>query len=306
MKAFRDGEIVDEPSVTVHLNCVSCALGTLVFEGLRCYERDGPDGGLYAFRLADHFRRLVASLRCLNVDPPCTLETLRSALVDLVAANGRISSCYVKIMVFWDHVLAGTSLFDLSRLQPKMAIFMRPAPAEFFSTCQDLRCCVSSWRRISSDSAPPGAKASANYYNARLALVDAMRQGYDNAILLNHLGEVAEATESNLFLVFAADCTVVTPSLHSGILAGVTRDTIMASLPDVMSFRFKERAVRREEVYSADQLFLTNTASLVRRVSEVDGRTFRDSPVVPEIRRNLLALLSQRAPAPPGWFDQVG
>ena len=133
-----------------------------------------------------------------------------------------------------------------------------------------------------------------------------MRQGFDNAILLNHLGEVAEATESNLFLVFAAARKAVTPSLHSGVLAGVTRDTIVVSLPGFMQLECEERAVRREELYSADQLFLTNTASLVRRVSEVDGRTFRASPVVPEIRSNLLALLQQRAPAPAEWFERVG
>jgi len=307
MKAFNNGDIVEQNSVRIHLNSVTSAMGTLIFEALRCYKKDGADGELYAFRSLDHYRRLQASLRCLNMEPPVSYDEFKSAISRVIVANGISDNCYLKVIVYWDQILAGTSLFDLSEMSPKIAVLVKTTSEEFFSNCQSLRCCVSSWRRINEEALPVTAKASANYFNARLGLIDALRNGYHNAIFLDHVGRVSEAAEANVFLVRWSDHTVVTPSLDSSILPGITRDTIMHLVRNSSQFRLEERSVNRAELYSADEIFLVNTAQLVRQISEIDGRTSACSGAsdVLRIREGLLDILFQRTPQNEEWFCRV-
>src|SRR5690349_3718757 len=114
MKVFNDGAIVDASLLRIPLNSITPALGLLIFESLRCYPKDGERETLYAFRLPDHYSRLTASLRALNVNVPLSCDDLKTAISMLLAANNMSDSCYIKILIYWDQEVKGTSLFDLS------------------------------------------------------------------------------------------------------------------------------------------------------------------------------------------------
>lgn len=307
MKAFNDGEIVDQGSLRLPLNSITSAMGLLIFDAMRCYTKNGTDAGLYAFRLADHHRRLTASLRALNVEVPMSCIALRSAIAEVLRANAIENNCYLKVMVYWDQELAGTSLFDLSTMRPKMAIIASVTTPAFFDGMQELRCCISSWRRINEEAMPPSIKASANYFNARLELVDAIHDGYDNAIFLDQAGRISEAAESNVFLIRRVDNTMVTPSVTSSILPGITRDTIIRVMRDAGKYRVEEREVNRAETCAADAVFLTNTAQLIRNVTEIDGRRFDRSATVEVscVRQALLDVLFQKTLCNEEWFCRV-
>ncbi|MFE8956665.1 aminotransferase class IV [Streptomyces althioticus] len=304
--AWLDGELVPEESVSLHVNSVTSALGTGFFEALRCYPT--PGGGSAAFRLRDHHRRLTRSLAVVGAAPPVSERDLVSALAALIDAEGMTGApVYVKVMVYWDVVLQGTSLVALQEYQPRTAIFVRSTAADMFSTCPVVRCRISSWRRADTGVMPPHAKATANYYSARLGLTEALSTGFDNAIFLNGKGTVAEAAESNIFLVDRRARTVTTPTLACGALPGITRDTVLERLRAGTDFEVVEAPVQHTDLYAADEVFLTNTAQIIRGVARIDGRSLGDGAgeVTQAVRADLLDMLFQRTSAPAGWLTSL-
>ncbi|RSM50885.1 hypothetical protein DMA12_01725 [Amycolatopsis balhimycina DSM 5908] len=302
MDTWLDGEIVAEESVTLHVNSVTSALGTAFFEAMRCYPASGR--GAAVFRFEAHYRRLVRSLSVVGARLPLTADELLSAVAETVCANSAAGqACYLKVMVFWDTVLTGSSLVDLGGLSPRVAVFLRTTPESFFRDCPRLRCRISSWRRMDDNAMPAQAKATANYYNARLGLTEALAAGYDNAIFLNSRGAVAEAAEANVFVVDRRAMTVLTPSLDSGVLPGVVRDSVLELLRGDARFRVAEERLHPMDLYAADEVFLTNTAQLVRQVSEVDGRQLATGPgtFAADLRAELVETVF-RAERRPDWF----
>jgi branched-chain amino acid aminotransferase len=305
--AWLDGELVPEDSVSLHVNSVTSALGTGFFEALRCYPT--PGGGSAVFRLKDHHRRLTRSLGVVGVKPPVNASELLLALAGLLDANELTGvPVYVKVMVYWDTVLRGTSLVPLETLRPRTAIFVRRTPQQLFEDCPTVRCRVTSWRRIDVGVMPTHAKATANYYNARLGLTEALGTGFDNAIFLNSRGTVAEAAESNIFLVDWQSRTVTTPTLACGLLPGITRAAVVDLLRHQKDFEVVEAPVQHLDLYSADEVFLTNTAQLVRAVVRIDSLSLGDEAgvVTRTVRSGLLDAFFQRTPAPSGWMTPLG
>ncbi|QUQ64982.1 aminotransferase class IV [Kutzneria sp. CA-103260] len=302
MDAWLDGETVAEESVTLHVNSVTAALGTAFFEAMRCYPVSRR--GAAVFRFEAHYRRLVRSLSVVGARLPLTAEDLLSAVAEIVSANSAAGqACYIKVMVFWDTVLSGTSLVDLGEFTPRVAVFLRTTPDSFFHNCPRLRCRISSWRRMDDNAMPAQAKATANYYNARLGLTEALAAGYDNAIFLNGRGAVTEAAEANVFVVDRRAMTVATPSLDSGVLPGVIRDSVLEVLRGDARFQVCEERLHPMDLYAADEVFLTNTAQLVRQVSEIDGRQLATGPgtLAGDLRAELVDILF-RPDRRPEWF----
>ncbi|WP_328472975.1 aminotransferase class IV [Streptomyces sp. NBC_00448] len=305
MDAWLDGGIVAEETVSLHVNSVSSALGTAFFEAMRCYPV--PGRGTAVFRFNAHFRRLARSLSVVGAKLPLTAGDLLTAVADIVRANSaEDDTCYLKVMVYWDAVLAGSSLVDLGALTPRVAVFLRRTPPSFFDGCPRLRCRITSWRRIDDSSMPTQAKATANYYNARLGLTEALSTGYDNVIFLNGKGEVTEAAEANVFVVDRRTMSVVTPPLDSGVLPGVTRDSVLELLRDDGRFRVAEGRLLPMDLYAADEVFLTNTAHLVRQVGELDGRPLAAGPntLAASLKREIASgsLSTDRRPE---WFTTL-
>lgn len=304
MDAWLDGEITAEKSVTLHVNSVSSALGTAFFEAMRCYPQPG---GAAVFRFEAHYRRLVRSLSVVGARLPLTADGLLAAVAQTVRANSAVKEAtYLKVMVFWDTVLSGSSLVDLGRLTPRVGVFLRKTPESFFQGCPQLRCRISSWRRMDDNAMPTQAKATANYYNARLGLTEALAAGYDNAIFLNSRGEVAEAAEANVFVLDRRTMSVSTPPLDSGALPGVTRDSVLELLHGDGRFRVAEEPLHPMDLYAADEVFLTNTAQLVRQVGEIDGRKLVAGPgtLADRLRADLIDTLF-RADRRPEWFSPL-
>ncbi|MFE0420126.1 aminotransferase class IV [Streptomyces tendae] len=305
-RAWLDGELVPEESVSLHVNSVTSALGTGFFEALRCYP--DPSGGSVVFRLQDHQRRLARSLSVVGAASPVSVAELASALAILLDANGLTGvPAYAKVMVYWDVVLDGSSLVPLEDMRPRTAIFVRRTQQQSFDSYPTVRCRVSSWRRAGAGIMPTHAKATANYYNARLGLTQALGTGFDNAIFLNNEGNVAEAAESNVFLVDRQARTVTTPSLACGPLPGITRDTVLKLLDGGGNFDVVEGPVQHLDLYAADEVFLTNTAQLVRGVVRIDGRSIGEEAgeVTRSVRAELLDMLFQRTSALPGWMTSL-
>ena len=262
-KIWMNGRFIDWDDAKVHVLSHSLHYGSGIFEGLRCYET--PKGPAI-FRLDAHMRRLFESAHIYMIDMPYSRQKLSDVCVQLVKLN-RLRECYIRPIVFYGYG-------DL-RLNPKrnpLEIAIAAYPFVYFSKNlqrMGVRCKISSWCRITSIVLPPQAKSCGNYVNSILANLEAKAAGYDEAILENVNGYVAEGPGENVFIV--KDGTLITPSPDAGILKGVTRDTVIHLARD-MGIPFKERDIAREELYTADEVFLTGTAAEITPVREVDNR----------------------------------
>jgi branched-chain amino acid aminotransferase len=259
---WMNGEFVAWEDAKVHVLTHGLHYGTGVFEGVRCYDTQlGPA----VFRNADHVERLFRSAGLYYMDIPFSAEQLRAATLELVARNG-LSSCYIRPIVYRGYGTMGLNPLD--------------APVDVTIACWEwgvylgeegqrdgVRARVSSWRRISSDSLIPHAKASGQYLNSVLAKVESVKSGYDEAILLDDNGNVCEGTGENIYIV--RDGEIATPGQHNSILDGITRRSIIQLAQD-LGYTVVERDVARAEMYLADEMFMSGTAAEIVPVREVD------------------------------------
>ncbi|MDA4129114.1 MAG: branched-chain amino acid transaminase [Thaumarchaeota archaeon] len=256
-----DGEIIPSEEANVSVMTHALHYGTAVFEGIRAYFDAGE---LYVFRLEDHMRRLVDSARMLHIECQYSVPTLVSAVPSLLRGMGLRTSVYIRPILF---VGVGGIQLDYRKHPKHLAIFAYPFSGYFRKS--GLRVCISSWRRVSDESVVPRAKAASNYLNSSIATIEAKLAGYDEAILLDTHGHVSEGAGENVFLV--KDGIVCTPPVYSSILEGITRDTVI-SLANDFGITVVERPIQRSELYTADELFFTGTATEVESILEVDGR----------------------------------
>lgn len=265
--AIVNGVIEPETEVQISVNSFSAALGMIAFEAFRAYN---TSKGYVTFRLDDHLERLRLSLAGLGTTLPMDAEDVRQGISTLIdRLDTPPANLYLKIMVYWPTVLAGTSLIDMASLPCHWAIFARETSEEALNAVERVSCGISSWRRTPDTAAPGGAKISANYYNARLALAPAIRAGYSNAIMLDDNGFVAEAAESNVFVIRGD--VLSTPPTSAPILAGITRSTVLTLASETLGWCVEERPIRVSDLYGADAVVLTNTAKLVRQVDSLNG-----------------------------------
>jgi len=259
---WLNGELVPWKEAKVHVLSHALHYGTGVFEGLRCYET--PQGPAI-FRPRDHFRRMLNGTRLYGIEMPYGVEELVGATKELIRANG-LSSCYIRPIAFFGYGEMG--------VRPKgCGVDVAIAAWEWGkylgeASVNGVRVMVSSWRRISRETLMPMVKCSGHYVNSMLASREASLAGYDEAIMLNQDGYVAEGPGENVFLV--KDGGLITPSLSSCILPGITRDTVIELARD-MGLEVSEREVLRDELYTADELFFAGTAAEITPIVEVDG-----------------------------------
>jgi branched-chain amino acid aminotransferase len=259
---WMNGDFVAWEDAKVHVLTHGLHYGTGVFEGVRCYDTElGPA----VFRNAEHVERLLRSAELYYMPVPYSVEELRAATLELVARNG-LRSCYIRPIINRGYGQMGLNPLD--------------APVEVSIACWEwgsylgeegkrtgIRAKVSSWRRISSQSLIPHAKASGQYLNSVLAKVESVKGGYDEAILLDDQGYVCEGTGENIYLV--RDGEIVTPGQHNSILDGISRRSIIQIARD-LGYSVSERSVARAEMYLADEMFLSGTAAELVPVREVD------------------------------------
>src|SRR5436190_17484082 len=259
-----NGEYVDWADARVHVGAHGLHYGTGVFEGIRCYE---TDGGPAVFRLDDHLQRLHNSARLLYMEIPYSTDELRTASLEVIGING-LAECYLRPLAFYGYGELGVSTAG----NPVDVVIMSFPWGAYLGDeglRQGIRAKVSSWKRIGPNVIPHAAKATGVYLNSMLAVTEANRAGYDEAILLTDEGFVADGSGENVFVV--KDGRITTPPLSTSILPGITRNSVMQIAGD-LGYPVEERNMIRSDLYLADEIFMSGTAAEVTPIRSVDDR----------------------------------
>lgn len=257
------GQIMNVNEAMVNVLSPSTQFGLNVFEGIPCYWNDERKQ-LYAFRLNDHYERLIRSAKLIQLDSKFTKEDFKKALTDTVKANEYDENLSVRQTLFVDG-------FGSWGSDGPVEMFVAPIPrgritAEYNK--KGLNCCITSWRRISDENLSPRIKCGANYMNSRVGQREALRNGYDTCLFLNEVGKIAEGPGSCFFMVKGD--TLITPRLTDSVLESITRDTVIKLATEELGMKFLERTIDRTEVYMADEAFLCGSAMEVTPVYTVD------------------------------------
>jgi branched-chain amino acid aminotransferase len=296
-KIWMNGELVDWADAKVHVGVHGLHYGTGIFEGIRCY--DTPRGPA-VFRLGDHLQRLADSARVLFMDLPYTVDEIRIACHEVIAANG-LPSCYLRPIAFYGYGELGVATtgnpVDVVVMSWPWGAYLGEEGQRSGITTK-----ISTWRRIGPDVVPHVAKATGIYVNSMLATTEARRGGYDEAIMLNAEGYVADGPGENIFVV--RDGRLLTPPLAMSILPGITRDTIIQIAQD-QGIAVEETLLIRTDLYLADEVFMVGTAAEVTPVRAVDDREIGVGPVTLELQRTYLDTVNGRSDRWGHWLDVV-
>jgi branched-chain amino acid aminotransferase len=272
--------------------------GTGVFEGIRAYE---TERGPAVFRHQDHLDRLENSSKLYYMDLPFSKEQIREATHELVARSG-FKSCYIRPLVWRGYGPMGLNPLE-NPVEAMVAVWEWGAYLGEEGQRNGVRARVSSYRRISSDSLIPHAKASGQYLNSVLAKIESLKSGYEEALLLDDKGHVSEGTGENVFVIRGG--TIYTPPQTAGILDGINRRTCVQIARD-LGYDVVERDIARAEVALADEVFLTGTACELTPLREIDDIEIGPpGPITREIQRVFDDALHGRAPQYAEWLDVV-
>ncbi|MDQ3767672.1 MAG: branched-chain amino acid transaminase [Actinomycetota bacterium] len=295
---WMNGKLVPWKDATVHVLSHALHYGTGVFEGIRCYE---TERGPAVFRLRDHLDRMVRSARIFLMDIPFSVDDLVGATHELIRSNG-LRSCYVRPIAMRGYGEMGVNPSN-NPVDVSIAVWPWGAYLGDDALEHGVRMTVSSWRRHDHNIIPPQAKVTGAYVNSAMAKVEALHAGYDEAVMLNPEGYVAEATGENLFVV--KDGVILTPPLCSGPLAGITRETIKTIAAD-LGVPFAETLLTRADLYLAEEMFCSGTAAEVTPVREIDQRIIGEpGPVTTTIQQKFFAIVKGQDEKYYDWLDFV-
>lgn len=297
---WRDGQFVKWQDANIHLLSHSVQFGSAVFEGIRCYAT--PKGPAI-FRLDAHLKRLLNSCKIYRMDPPWTAAQLTEAHREVVRRN-KIESCYIRPMVLRGYGAAGMVPFD--------------SPIETFVPCwpwgaylgdealeKGVDACISTWNRVAPNTIPAAAKIAGNYLSGQLVKMEALRNGYDEAIALGPDGMLSEGSGQNVFVVDGG--ALYTPPIDGTLLPGITRDTVL-KLAQEEGITVHVQPLTRETLYTADECFVCGTASELTPIRSVDRLPVGDGKVGPVTRRlqkRFLDIVNGREPDSHGWLTIV-
>jgi branched-chain amino acid aminotransferase len=297
---WMNGELVAWEDAKVHVLTHCLHYGTGVFEGMRAYE---TERGTAIFRHEEHLDRLFKSAELYYMPIPYSLQELRTAVHEVVAKNN-LPSCYIRPIAFRGAGVMGINPLDAP---VDVAIAAWPWGAYLGEDAKErgVRAKVTSWRRISSDSLIPHAKASGQYLNSVLAKIESHKAGYEEGILLDDHGFVCEGTGENIYVV--RDGVIMTPPQTAAILDGINRKSVIQIARDE-GYELVERDIARAELYLADELFMTGTAAELTPIREVDDHVIGDGtrgPVTTQLQRVFEDALYGRDPRYTAWNDVV-
>jgi branched-chain amino acid aminotransferase len=301
-KIWMDGELVDWDKATIHVLTHSLHYGTGVFEGIRAYPTvKGPA----VFRLKEHITRLFRSAHILDLDVPYSEVEICRAVRDTVRASG-LDGCYIRPLVYLGYGEMGLNPL-LSKVAVSVAVWPWGAYLGEDGVANGIRLKVSSWARHDSRSMPTAAKATGMYINSSLAKVEAVRAGYDEALMLTTDGFVSEGTGENVFLV-RDGVIIATPNSAVGALEGITASAVRKIAED-LGYTYREELTRRPDLYLADEAFLTGTAAEIVPVASVDDREVgsgKPGPVTQAIQQVFFETVRGERDEYSDWLDYVG
>jgi len=295
-----NGSLVDWKDANIHVASHVVHYGSAVFEGARCYQtKTGPA----CFRLDEHVRRLIESARIYRMEPPYDAAAIRQAILDTIVANN-YRACYIRPVVYRGYHSLGVNPFpcpvDVAILLWEWTTMFS---AESLEQGVDVK--VSTWTRIAPNTLPALAKSVSNYANSQLIKMEALVEGYSEAIALDHTGALSEGSGQNIFLV--RDGVLYTPPVASSVLGGITRDSVM-TIARELGFELREQVLPRELLYIADEVFFVGTAVEVTPIRSVDkikvGAGTR-GPVTEAIQRRFFEIVRGEAADRYGWLTYV-
>ena len=298
-KIWMDGRLVDWADAQVHVLTHGLHYGYSIFEGIRSH--DTPKGPAI-FRLKEHIERFSNSAKVYRMKLPYSAAEVERACIDLVRANG-VPAVYLRPVAFSGYGEMGLDPTK-SPIQVAVAAWEWGAYLGAEGLEHGVRATVSSWVRMDSRSLPPQAKCAANYANSALAKMEAVVAGYDEAILLNSQGMVAEGPGENIFRV--KNDIVSSPPASSGILRGITRDSVVRFVADE-GLSFLRTDFTREELFTADELFYSGTAAGITPIREVDGRPIGNGryPITKRLQKRYDDAVRGRSPQYESWLTYV-
>jgi len=302
--AYHDGEFVPLAEAQVPVTTQALQYGTGVFEGIRAYVQE--DGGLAVFRGHDHYRRLLRSSRTLRIEVGRDVPQLCELTAELLRRIGATSDMYIRPLAYKRALLPGSppgvQLTGVSDVLTINAFRMGS-----YTDRGGIRVAISSWRRPESVVLPVRAKVTGGYVNNALAVDEARAAGYDDAILLNSRGHVAEASTANVFAVVRG--RLVTPPVTADLLEGITRDTVLTLATDVLGVETVLEDLGRDDLCNADEVFLTGTGVEIVPVTEIAGRPVKDGvpgPVTTALMSTYHDVVRGRDPRYRHWLQAVG
>ncbi len=300
-KIWMDGQMVDWDDARVHILTHSLHYGCGVFEGIRAYATsDGPG----IFRLTDHIRRLFDSAKIFMIDVPFTMDEMVDACKDTVRING-IQECYIRPLIYLGYGEMGLNPLP-APVNASVAVWPWGAYLGEDGLANGVRMKISSWQRHDPNSMPPAAKGTGMYINSSMAKIEAVKAGYDEAILLSPQGYVSECTGENIFVVRHGK--IITPPLSAGALEGITQSSV-ATIARDLGYDVEVGNILRSDLYIAEEAFLTGTAAEVVPIQSVDDRLVgegRPGPMTRKIQEVYMAAIRGQVDRYKDWVEHVG
>jgi branched-chain amino acid aminotransferase len=299
-KIWMNGKLVEWKDASIHIASHVVHYGSAVFEGARCYDtKNGPA----CFRLDAHMRRLFDSARIYRMDSPYDQQTLTDAVIDLIQVN-KFRACYIRPLIYRGYDSLGVNPLPCP---VDVALMLWEWPAYFTKEAieEGIDVKISTWARNAPNTTPAMAKSVANYANAQLIKMEAIADGYAEAIALDVFGNLSEGSGQNIFIV--RDGVIYTPPIGNSVLWGITRDCVLTLAKD-LGFEVREQTLPRETLYIADEVFFVGTAVEVTPIRTVDrvkvGRG-RRGPVTEAIQQRFFEIVRGDAPDTHGWLQYV-
>ena len=299
-KIWIDGEMVDWKDANIHVLSHVIHYGTSVFEGIRAYKNEN---GIAVFRLKEHVRRLFDSAKVYKIDVPFTQEEVAEAIIETVRVND-LDGCYIRPIIFRGYGELGVNPLNCP-VNVVIAAWEWGSYLGEEGMANGVDIGVSSWRKPAPDTFPTLAKCGANYMNSQLAKIEAIENGFDEAIMLDYEGHVSEGSGENIFLVEGEK--LFTPSMASSNLKGITRDSIMTIAGD-LGYEVVEETISRERLYFADEVFFTGTAAEVTPIRSIDRKTIgigKRGPVAEKIQSSFFDIVEAKTEDKYGWLTYI-
>ena len=300
-RIWFNGELRESEDCMVHVVSHALHYGSSVFEGIRAYET--PDG-TFIFRGMDHINRLKYSAEVYRMPMPYSVEELHAACRETVRDSG-LASAYIRPLISRGNCGLGVIPRDMSVVD--VAIMVSPWGAYLGEEGlkNGIKACITSWNRLAPNTMPAGVKAGGNYLSSQLIGLEARDRGFEEGIGLGTDGLLSEGAGENIFLVLKGK--LLTPPASASILSGITRDTII-TLADALGIHTQETTISREQLYSADEIFMTGTAAEVTPVRQVDHMTIGNGscgPVTKKLQDTFFGLFNGRTTDSWGWLEPV-